>query len=258
MTEAVGIVTLLHLEQTESTMDAARQIVEAHSAPLPALVVADRQSAGRGRRGSGWWLPAGGLAATVVHDVGHLGGRSPSAAWSIACGVAMAEAVAALQPGLQARVKWPNDVLVGNRKLAGCLVETIPSGRRAGAAVLFGVGVNTSGRAAEAPQELRERVATFPDLVGAPADRGDLLAQFLPRLESLCREIIAHPSSLVERYSPLCGLRGQAVTLHTTAAGGPTLVQGRCLGIDAEGALALLTTRGVERFVSGSLTHAGG
>jgi BirA family biotin operon repressor/biotin-[acetyl-CoA-carboxylase] ligase len=257
--EAAGIRTLLHLEETGSTMDAARRLVEEGSMPLPGLVVADRQPAGRGRRGSGWWLPPGGLAATVVHDVGFLGGGSPIAAWSIACGVAMAEAIGAARPGLAVAVKWPNDVLVGERKLAGCLVETLPRGRgdrSAGAAALFGVGVNTSGRAAEAPPELRERVATLPDLAGDPLSRPDLLAAFLPRLESLCRAITARPSTLVERYEPLCGLAGRTVALHTSTATGPALVRGRCLGIDADGALRLLTARGVERFVSGSLTRA--
>lgn len=256
---AAGFETILHLEEAGSTMDVARLMVEEGSAPLPGLIVADRQSAGRGRRGSGWWLPPGGLAATVVHDVGFLGGGSPIAAWSIACGVAMAEAIRAVHPGVAAAVKWPNDVLVGDRKLAGCLVETLsrrlaePDAR---GAVLFGVGVNTSGHGADAPPELRQRVVTLPDLAGAPIPRPVLLAAFLPRLESLCRAIAVRPSVLVERYEPLCGLAGRPVVLHTSTAAGPACVHGRCLGIEADGALRLLTARGVERFVSGSLTRA--
>lgn len=283
--ETAGCRTLLHLDQTGSTMDAARQLVEAGVAPLPALVVADRQSAGRGRRGNEWWQPSGGLAATVVHDVGFLGGDSPPAAWSIACGVAVAEAIMSIHPGLTATVKWPNDVLVGERKLAGCLVETMPRGRGptgrpaddttsidaarpaqggAGAvfsgsrAVLFGIGVNTTGRSTEAPPELRLRVATLPDLIGQAVPREEILAGILPRLESLCREIAVRPAVLVERFEPLCALSGRLVALHTSIPEGCAVVRGRCLGIDTDGALRLLTERGVERFVSGSLSPTNG
>lgn len=251
---STGIATLIHLEETGSTMDAARSIVQADGGHLPVLVIADRQSAGRGRRGNQWWQPPGALAATAVYDVGHLGGRAPIAAWSIACGVAMAEALRSIHADVKANVKWPNDVFVGPRKISGCLVETLPCAEAtSGAVALFGIGVNTCGHASDAPVSIRDRVATVPDLVGAPMSRGALLESFLPRLESLCRGIAARPESLVERYEPLCCLTGRSISLHTSTATGPTVVNGRCLGIDPDGALRLLTTQGVQRFISGSV-----
>jgi hypothetical protein len=93
----------------------------------PAAVIADRQTGGRGRRGAAWWQPTGSLAASLVLDGSAVaGGVTPI--WSLACGVALAETVRDLEPAAAARVRWPNDVEVAGRKLAGILVETAADG----------------------------------------------------------------------------------------------------------------------------------
>jgi len=236
-----------HLAEVESTMDRARELAES-AGPLPAVVIAGTQTRGRGRRGASWWQAEGSLAASVVYDSADLGGTEPLSRWSLACGVAVAEAVRAIEPAIDARVRWPNDVEVGSRKLAGILVETTRGGR-----VIFGIGVNTTGSAADAPTAVRHRVATVPDLVGRPIRRETLLAEIIERLAPLCREIAARPESLVARYAPLCGLTGKPIRLHI----GTETVEGICRGIAADGSILIERHSAVESFTSGTLTPPG-
>jgi BirA family biotin operon repressor/biotin-[acetyl-CoA-carboxylase] ligase len=253
-----GLATFEHYGEVGSTMERARAIAHDHSIPLPAAVVADRQSLGRGRRGAHWWQPPGSLTTSIVLD-GAVAGLAPRQAeprptWSLACGVALAEAIAALEPAIDPRVRWPNDLESGGKKLAGILVETAPNGR-----AIFGIGVNTTGSAADAPTAIRHRVATIPDRAGRGLAREPLLVAFLPRFLRLLAEMTADPRVLVDRYAPLCGLTGREVTvfrgIETGIAEGA--ITGRCLGIDIDGAIVIETLVGRLHLASGSLTHPG-
>lgn len=247
--QATGLAAIEVLAEVASTMDRARLLAAEPGVRLPLAVVADRQTAGRGRRGAGWWQAPGSLATSLVVDAARVGGEASgrvSPLWSLACGVALAESLAFLEPAIGTRVRWPNDIVAGGRKLAGILVETAPGGR-----VIFGVGVNTTGSAADAPENLRGRVATLPDLTGRALARERLLGVFVPRLLSLLGETSRDPGVLVERYRPLCSLVGTVVTVHRDD--GRRLV-GVCHGIDADGALVLDTAAGMVHLVSGSLT----
>ncbi|MDA0816093.1 MAG: biotin--[acetyl-CoA-carboxylase] ligase [Planctomycetota bacterium] len=250
---AVGrLATVEHLHEAESTMHRGRGLAATpQTSTLPAVVLADRQTDGRGRRGAGWWQASGSLAMTVVVDPVWLGwpasdGPSPAAAgWSLACGIALAESLMAVVPTVMVGLRWPNDVEVGGRKLAGILAEASSSGR-----VLFGIGVNTAGRIAEAPLPLRDRLVTIPDLIGEPLPRQQLLEAFLPRLWEMLTALATDSGVLRQRYAPLCTLTGARVTFHH----GQEQVSGVCLGIDADGALCMQTAEGERRFHGGSLT----
>ena len=246
---ATGLAAIEVLAEVTSTMERARGLAAEPSVGLPLAVLADRQTAGRGRRGAGWWQAPGSLAMSLVVDAARVGGVETTRVtplWSLACGVALAESLALIEPSVGARVRWPNDVVAGGRKLAGILVETAPGGR-----VIFGVGVNTTGSAADAPESLRGRVGTLPDITGRSLPRAQLLGIFVPRLFSLLGETSRDPGVLVERYRPLCSLVGTVVTVHRDD--GRRLV-GVCHGIDADGALVLDTAAGMMHLVSGSLT----
>lgn len=246
--QITGIACFERLAEAASTMDLARLIANDRSRPLPALIVADRQTHGRGRRGAGWWQSPGSLAASVVYSAADLGGGVSLPCWSLACGVAVAEGIRSLEPAIDARVRWPNDVEVAGRKIAGILVETAGAAR-----LIFGIGVNTSGSSADAPLGVRHRVVTFPDLVGRPLPRAALIETVLSRLGPLCREIAARPRTLVERFAPLCALTGQPTRLHI----GHATIDGMCQGIAEDGSLLLETPDGPRRFASGTLSPPG-
>ncbi len=243
---ATGLVTVEHLAETDSTMDRARELALAPSADLPALVLADRQTKGRGQRGARWWQAAGSLAMSLVVDAERFGGsRRPLPIWSLACAVALAESIEACEPSVRPQVRWPNDVEVDGRKLAGILVEAAGTGR-----VIFGVGVNSTGTAAEAPAAVRPRVGTLPDLTGRPLPRQRLLGVFLTTLFDLVADVAGDPAGLLDRYRPRCSLTGHDICIHTS--GGQH--RGRCLGIAADGRLLLESEGEPTAFVSGSLT----
>jgi BirA family biotin operon repressor/biotin-[acetyl-CoA-carboxylase] ligase len=244
------LATVEVLAEAASTMDRARAIAEDPAARLPAAVIADLQTAGRGRRAARWWQPPRSLAVSLVIDGGAAGTfpRGPQPTWSLACGVALAETVRALEPGVAAVVRWPNDVEVDGRKLAGILVETAPAGR-----VIVGIGVNTTGSVHDAPTALAHRVVTLPDLTGRSLPRQRLLVALVPRLFDLLAEIDADPSVLAARYRPLCALDGRSVRVHA----GERVHAGVCRGIAADGGLVIDTDSGRVVVRSGSLTPPG-
>src|SRR5207253_10132266 len=140
----------VHHRLTESTNERARELAS-RGAPDGTLVTAAEQSAGRGRQGRRWSAPPGRalLCSLVIRD--------PPRLLPLAAGVAVAEVA-----GPQARVKWPNDVLVDGLKVAGILVEGRP---QEGWAVL-GIGLNVALRSEDFPPELAGRAGTL----GLPAE----------------------------------------------------------------------------------------
>jgi BirA family biotin operon repressor/biotin-[acetyl-CoA-carboxylase] ligase len=232
------------LAEASSTMDRAREVAADPAAALPYAVVADRQLAGRGQRGARWWQSPGSLAVSLVVATERSAGGPPPA-WSLACGVAVAEAIAALEPAATPVVRWPNDVEIGGRKLAGILVEAAARGR-----AIFGIGVNTTGSAADAPAAIAARVATLPDITGRTVPRQRLLEALVPRLLSLLADVAHDPAVLADRYRPLCALTNRPVTVHV----GDTLLVGTCRGIAPDGRLIIDTTAGRQLVASGSLT----
>lgn len=238
-----GYATVLHLAEVDSTMNPARRLAEDPDARLPAVVVADRQTAGRGRRGAGWWHAPGSLAASVVVDAAA--GAGPQPLWSLACAVALAESLEALAPGLDPRVRWPNDVESGGRKLAGILVETCGPAR-----AIFGVGVNTRSSAAQAPAALARRVATLPDVAGAGLGRAPLLAHLLERLLELVAAERVSAGTIAARYRTRCAVVGTTITVFA----GAVEHRGTCAGIADSGSLLLDTPTGRLELAAGSLT----
>lgn len=227
-----------------STMERAREIAADWAVPVPALVLAEMQTAGHGRRGARWWQPPGSLAVSIVLD--HASAGCPAQpTWSLACGVALAEAIARIEPTVEPLVRWPNDLEVGGQKIAGLLVEAVSGGR-----VILGIGVNTTGRAADAPEPIRARLATLHDLTGRSLPRTPLLVEFLPRFLDLIRRMHDAPHLLVERYRPRCSLTGGMVSVFR----GSQRLEGTCRGITVDGSLIIDTASGREWIASGSLT----
>jgi BirA family transcriptional regulator, biotin operon repressor / biotin---[acetyl-CoA-carboxylase] ligase len=204
----------VHWRSTDSTNERARELASA-GVPHGTLVTADEQTAGRGRQGRAWTAPPGSavLMSVVLRDFDEL--------LPLAAAVATCEAVP-----LDCRIKWPNDVWAGERKLAGILAEARP---QEGWAVL-GIGLNvTTG---EFPPELRD-IATSLRLEGADADPDAVLAALVAALE---RRLDHDRAEVLAAWRERDALKGRKVKW----ADG----EGTATGIDDSGALLVETEGG--------------
>lgn len=226
-----------HLAEVDSTnryvLDEARA-----GASSGLVVVADHQSAGRGRLGRTWEAPAGAsLLVSVLLRPSLDPGRRHLVV--LAAAVAMAEAVAA-RSGVQTTLKWPNDLLVGDRKLGGILAES------SGDAVVVGIGVNVDWPTV--PPDL-EGIATACNLEGGlPTTRDDLLEEFLTRYELRLRDL----AEARRAYRARLGTLGRRVRIEQ--ASGP--VVGVARDVDDAGRLLVERDDGViETIAAGDVVH---
>ncbi|HWI22109.1 MAG TPA: biotin--[acetyl-CoA-carboxylase] ligase [Baekduia sp.] len=180
----------VHLRQTGSTNDVARELAIA-GAPHGALVTASEQTAGRGRRGRSWTAPAGRalLASVVLRDMPQL--------LTLRAAVAVARVC-----GDDAQIKWPNDVLVGDRKVAGILCETQGGEDWA----IAGIGINVAVDPADFPAEIADTAGTLglePAAIEPLLER--LLAQFAITLRM-------DPADITTSWNERDALRGAKVS----------------------------------------------
>lgn len=214
------------------------------------VLVAESQVGGRGRLGRVWTAPPrSGLTMSMLlrpRDV-------PPGSWPwlpLLTGVAVAEAVGRVTD-LAPRLKWPNDVLVGDRKLAGILVERVET--PAGAAAVVGVGLNVSLRAHERPVPS----ATSLTLEGVPApDRTVVLREVLRVFGALYDAWLAAggdaAAGLADAYTARCATLGRDVRVDVPA-GEP--VRGRAELVDADGRLVVVTASGEVAVGAGDVVH---
>ncbi|HEY6214572.1 MAG TPA: biotin--[acetyl-CoA-carboxylase] ligase [Vicinamibacterales bacterium] len=238
--------TIDYFPTVGSTNDVAATLSEG------AVVIADAQTAGRGRRGHGWFSPPGsGLYLSVVLSPSRsVDPRRATSLTTIAAGVAVADAIETAT-SLRVRLKWPNDLYVARRKLGGILAEAAAAGDRIHT-VVVGCGINVSDAAY--PPELRDRVTSLEAALGSAPGRGPLLAETLAALAARYDDLLAGRFDAI-----LNGWRGRAgddiasrARVAWDAGDGPR--SGTVVDIDDEGALLVETERGRVRIVSGELT----
>lgn len=214
-----------------------------------AVVVADRQTAGRGRNGRAWVSPPGvGLYASLLLRPAGTDGLT---LLPLLAGVAAAEAIRAVAD-CEAFLKWPNDVLVADRKVAGILVE---ADLAPAVVVVLGLGVNVDTPAEALPPRALYPASSLRLETGRPVDRDALLAAWRERVARWLAPWRGGDSAeLLARWSELDALRGRDVCV-AGADGGE--VRGRDEGVDADGALRVRTADGrVIPVVAGDVLRA--
>jgi BirA family biotin operon repressor/biotin-[acetyl-CoA-carboxylase] ligase len=224
----------VHLRRTGSTNDHARRLATA-GAPHGTLVTAAEQTAGRGRQGRSWLAPPGSalLLSLVLRD--------PPPLLPLAAAVAVAETAESVgAPGVAAGIKWPNDVLVDGRKVAGILVEARP---QEGWAVL-GIGLNVAVRLEDLPADLR---ATAGTLGREPADLETALDALLAALE---RVLGYDAATILDAWRERDALAGREVAW----SGG----QGTATGVDGEGRLVVELAGGGRTALDSGEVHLAG
>lgn len=218
----------IELDECDSTNDDAARLARA-GARHGTVVMARAQRAGRGRDGRSWASPrdAGLYLSAVIRPPLPLVDVPPM---TLAIGVGLCDAARAV--GAPAMVKWPNDALVGGKKLAGVLVEAHSQGQRLDAAIV-GIGVNLTPAAL--PPELADTAISLEQAAGAPVDRAAFVDQLL-----------AHVERWIDRYIA-SGLPAIAPAWRERMAAGITArarvdgidVCGEVTGLDGDGALML-------------------
>ena len=242
------VICLGSVDSTNS--EAERQL--ALGCPVPLVILARAQTQGRGRRGRAWHSPpSGNLYSTFVFRPRLEPARMHD--FTLWMGLNICELVAnfcKIQPGL----KWPNDLLVNDRKAGGMLTEArIDSDQIRD--LVFGLGLNLNGRAQDLPRDLQRTATSLAEATGAPVDLNRFAAALIGRVLSAYNQFVEGGyqerfESLWRRYDVL---RGRPVTLSQ----GTRTVAGLATGIDNEGSLLVRLNSGrTERFRAGEVTLA--
>ena len=227
-----------------STQERARALARAGT-PHGTLVVAGVQTGGKGRLGRHWGSPAGGLWMSVVLRPGFDASLASRITQTAAVGVAGA----LWEIGVEARIKWPNDLLAGGRKICGILAESgVGQGGRLDYAVL-GVGMNANLEQSDLGVRDRE-VTTIRSELGRDVDLLSLLRIMLSNLDAELRRIEDFGAILVEWRNLNCTL-GEKVRVRRLGR----TIEGRAFDLTPDGALLLATPRGAVELFEGEIEH---
>ncbi len=240
-------------EETASTnADVAERFRSGEQEGL--VLVAEHQSAGRGRLGREWVSPA---RSSLTVSFLLVPGDVPAERWPwlpLLTGIAAAEAVRRVA-GVDVELKWPNDVLVGGHKLGGILLERVePAGQgdtsqavKGGAAAVVGIGINCT----QTPDELPIPTATSLAIVtGARVDRSALLVALVEELAGRYDQWRSG-ADLRRAYLELCRTPGQDV--QVAVPGGEVI--GEAVDVDASGRLVVRTEEGEKHLGAGDVVH---
>ena len=255
-----------HREELGSTNDRALQRAKQGASHLPLMVIADRQTAGRGRGENRWWTGHGSLTfslllESIAEEKNNVAQSTPESdrrrdtLLGLAAGVAVTETVKTLlqeslgrqlncRPNIEVGILWPNDVVAAGRKLAGILVEVLGDGR-----AVIGIGINTNVSMKDAPAELLPTATTLLDITGMRQDHIELLISLINRLEKDILALRHAPARLAAEADRLCLQHGKPLTLQQERQ----TVSGTCRGIASDGALLLETPDGLRPYYSGRI-----
>ncbi|MGQ9732688.1 MAG: biotin--[acetyl-CoA-carboxylase] ligase [Candidatus Zipacnadales bacterium] len=229
---------VIRLAEVSSTIEVARELAR-KGAGHGTVVRAEHQTAGRGRRGRSWTtLPGKSLAITIIlRDL-------PSREWISLAG--MAGGLAFLRSaesigGTKLQTKWPNDVVMGDRKIAGTLAEL------SGGVLLLSIGANVGGSETELPLEIRTTATTLERVAGRPIDGEQLFDRLLAELAALWETLLRTPEKILAEWTHRdLVIGGEVRVLYD----GGRAVEGRALGIDNLGRLRLQRQSGEVQMVS--------
>ena len=229
---------LIRLTEVGSTNDYAREIAE--EVPEGVVVVARRQSSGRGRKGRNWVSPEGGLWMTVILKPRTTPEHLPKLVFIGA--LAVVDALS--HYGIPAEIKWPNDVLVNGKKIAGILSEC-----KLNHFALLGIGLNVNN---EIPGELGETSVSMKELLGFELNLDEVLQMVLRALShwystfkgGRYHEIL----NAVRKRSAVIGRRVLVIEDNNV------IMEGKAVDIDDSGALLVDTAEGVKKILYGDVS----
>jgi BirA family biotin operon repressor/biotin-[acetyl-CoA-carboxylase] ligase len=240
-----GVARVEYRPTVGSTNDLARELAASTPKGELVLVIADEQTAGRGRGANRWWTGPGALAFSLLVDTASRNvAKEHSGMIALAAAVSVVETIDARLAHHPVGLHWPNDVFVGDRKLAGVLVETLADGRH-----VVGIGCNVNNTVEHAPEELASIVTTLRDLTTLEHDRTSVLVDLIGHFEQRLEQLGTVPYELGRECDQRCLQHGRTLTIEI----GGVRTTGVCAGIAEDGSLLLDTAEGPRRFYSGVL-----
>ena len=240
---------LLIFDEAGSTNDIARTLA-ATGAAAGSTVMAEHQTAGRGRMGRNWSAPKeSALLFSVVLRPAAYEQAAPGSL-PLRVGLAVVRAVRAVT-GVQLHVKWPNDLVTATGAKVGGILCEASTGTERDSFVIAGIGINV--RAREWSPDLSERATSLDEITGTTCDRVALLGAIARELHPLFTAPL-QPLTLAElsEYDGLDALKGRAITVHHASS----MTSATAEGIDADGALRILGEAGAERVTSATVRLA--
>ena len=232
------------LEEVGSTNTMLKELGR-QGAPAGTVLVADRQTGGRGRLGRSFLSPGGVgvyLSALIRPDC------APTELMHLTCAVAVAMCDAVESAfGFRPAIKWTNDLVVENKKLGGILTELglDPKTGRVSYAVL-GIGINCGQLESDFDESIRPMATSARMILGRNADRNRLIAEMVKALEAMDRTLLTSRDSMLERYRSDCMTLGRQVSIVR----GDDILHATALDIDAEGALVVRYDSGLTAAVT--------
>lgn len=241
-----------YLPETGSTNDVAARLA-LEGAPHGTVVLADAQTRGRGRQGRQWFSPpASGLYFTVIvrppaHTSADAASTAATSLLTLVAGVAVAQGIERAA-GLHATIKWPNDLVIERRKLAGILAEASVIAATLQHIVL-GIGINV--RDSAYPPELAERVTSIARETGRDVDRALVLAECLAALDERWGEVLrGHGDRVLDEWRRRAP-SAMGAPVQVLGSDGPA--QGVTCGLDDQGALCVSVEGVVHKIVAGEV-----
>ncbi|MER1999212.1 MAG: biotin--[acetyl-CoA-carboxylase] ligase [Lysinibacillus sp.] len=227
-----------HFEELTTTQAIAHEQVRA-GAPDGTVIVAEHQTAGKGRMLREWSSSNGkGIWMTLLIRPEIPPHQAPQ--FTLVAAVAVVNAIKALYPSVDARIKWPNDILINGKKCTGILTEMVAEADRV-EAILIGIGINVNQRMEDFPNDLQTIATSLSIVIGEHIDRAVLLAKVLFYMEHYCDIYVkygfARLKELWEEASITIGHRVRATTLRE-------VIEGTAIGITEFGVLQIKSDKG--------------
>ena len=244
-TELIGK-DIEYFKETESTNTIAREI--AGSVDEGTVVIAESQTGGRGRLGRKWISPEGGIWFSIILKPKIQPVHAPRI--TLLAGVAVAKTISTY--GLEARIKWPNDVLISGKKVCGILTE-IEAEMDLIDYCVVGIGIDANVDTESFPEEIRQNSTSLKKELGHEIARVEFVQKLLSEFESLYLKFQKEGfPPILEEWREMSATIGEWVKITTQSK----TVYGEAIGVDNEGALILETGEGrLEKIVAGNCEH---
>jgi len=249
-TNVFGRKNIIYLKETDSTNTRAKELA-AQGAPEGTLIIAEKQTKGRGRRGRNWFSPSGGgIYFSLILRPAISPGETPRI--TLMTAVVLAETLISMMK-LKLRIKWPNDILVNGKKLAGILTE-ISTEMDAVNYIVVGLGMNVNTRFENFPSEIKKSATSILIEAGNRVPRIKFIQNYLKLYEKYYNMFKKNDfEPIMKRWKELADIIGKQIRVDVI---GKTHI-GKVIDVDNDGVLILKDDQGrLQRIFSGDVTLA--